>query len=82
MAGVASPTVVVLEEVWQCFGAFGVRGEHLPVGPFAGESSVEPLGFAVLPRAMGLDEHLPGSEAGDDGPHGGAAAIRETRCRS
>lgn len=36
------------------------------VGPFEGKGLVEPLGFAVRPEAVRLDEALPRAEGGED----------------
>jgi hypothetical protein len=53
---VASPVVVVVDEVWQGCGSLIVAGEDLPVGPLVGEGSVEAFDLAVLPRAVRSDE--------------------------
>ena len=49
-------------------GALGVAGEDLPVSPLADQCAVEALDLAVLPRAVRLDELLPGTEGADDLP--------------
>jgi len=51
----------------KCLGSLGVPGEDLPVGPLGGQGPVESLDLPVLPRAVALDELLPGPDGGHCG---------------
>lgn len=55
-------SVVVLEPWRKCGVPVVAAGEDLPVGPFGLQGAVEAFGFAVGPRAVGLDEALHCSE--------------------
>ncbi len=59
--GVSAVIVVGVEPVWQGVAALGFGGVRLGVGPFVGESAVEPFDFAV-----GLGSVGPGALV-DDG---------------
>ena len=54
----AAFSVVGLDPGCKSGGAFIVTGEDLAVGPFGGQGAVEAFDFAVLPRAVRLDESL------------------------
>lgn len=57
------PSVVVVVEPWlQSFGSFAIAGEDLPVGPFGLQCPVESFNLSVLPRAVGPDGDVTGTE--------------------
>lgn len=58
-------------------GSVLVAGEGLAVGPFDGHGAVEAFDFAVLPRAVRLDELLLGPERGDGVSEGDRVAVGE-----
>jgi len=69
--------VVVVDEVWQGIGSFGVGGEYLSVCPFGGERPVEPLGFAVLPRAVRFDELVADAAVGEEFAQSSSVSVAE-----
>lgn len=74
---VAAFSVVVLEPGRKCLCPLRVAGECLPVGPFSGQSAIESLDLAVLPRAVRFDELLRGPQFGADAFHLRRMAVGE-----
>src|SRR3954454_10588552 len=57
----------MLEPGCKSRSALLVRGEHLSIGPLALECAVEALDLAVLPRTVGTDEDLFGTQSRNRG---------------
>jgi len=72
---VSASSVVELQPGGKRGGAVGVAEEDLPVGPFDLQCAVEPLNFAVLPRAVRLDEFVLSAELGNRLLDGGGVAV-------
>lgn len=54
----SSLIVSVVERGGNGLGSLHVADAHLPVGPFALQGAIESLDFAVMPGAVGAEEHV------------------------
>ncbi len=70
-------SVVELEPGCKSVGAVGIGGEGSVVGPFGLQGAVESLHLAVLPRAVRLDEFVPGTQVANGQCHVGRSAVAE-----
>ena len=68
--------IVVVVQPWGKGISSGlVAGEGLAVGPVGLQGAVEPFDLAVLPGAVGPDEHVSDPPNGQDFPDRGGAGV-------